>query len=354
MPHATKPPAFNNKIRGFALLAMLPIVPIWLAACHPVSLSRPGLAANDRFSRIDKYGAPSAHNQPWHCVFDRGRQLLWEVKSQQPGLHGINNRYTWYNRVSGKANGGDCQGSACDTHAYIEQLNNQRYCGSAWWRLPSREELRSLLRYEKTFPGPTIDNVLFPNTLSQFYWSQNSDSQDKDSAWGIGFSFGYDYSYLKIHAAPVRAVSADPALARRTFKPDNSTVAQTGPALIWSRCSWGQQFQHNTCRGDALALSFAQAQQIAEQQRVKTGKAWRIPSLMELAGIVDLGANHPAIDGKLFPHTQPDNYWSATPFSNDPKQQWQINMISGGNVVNPRLSNAYLRLVYTADKASIK
>ena len=149
----------------------------------------------------------------WSCVLDRKTQLVWEVKSTTDGLHNNANRYTWFNPQN-EVNGGFmgyknrelCQQSACDTWSYIEALNKQSLCSSTRWRLPNREELRSLIRYDIPYPGPTVERQFFPNTLAQYYWTGSPASDDRDSAWGIGFSFGFDYAYFKSHAGYVRAV----------------------------------------------------------------------------------------------------------------------------------------------------
>jgi len=199
-----------------------------MAACHAAlptanDATRPGVAsaaANVRFVKLNSEGKPienqisNFNEQHWNCVLDHHTQLIWEIKQTHQGPHARDNRYAWYDSDSTR-NGGhsgspsyqSCEQSVCNTEAFIALLNANRFCGKSDWRLPTREELRSLVDYGIHFPGPTINHDIFPNTRSEFYWSANSDAEDQDSAWGIGFSFGYDYSYLKVHAAYVRAVS---------------------------------------------------------------------------------------------------------------------------------------------------
>jgi hypothetical protein len=149
----------------------------------------------------------------WSCVFDRQTNLTWEVKSNQKGIGYHQSTYSWfepdarYNGGSvGSSNLGFCTLPPCDTLSLITKFNQENHCGVANWRLPTREELRSIVDYAVPYPGPTIDTRYFPNTLAQFYWSSTPDAGDKDSAWGIGFAFGYDYAYFKNTAAWVRLV----------------------------------------------------------------------------------------------------------------------------------------------------
>lgn len=235
---ANKKTVFDITVAVYFLLVTFPI---FISACHHWnrddedvnvtssenkgnSRAKPSanavVAARATFAKLNATGeiinnqSLSQKESDWSCVADRRSGLLWELKQTQKGLHSRHNRYSWYNSDPrrnggnrGSQNLGQCDGSRCDTEAFIERLNTLRFCGSTSWRLPTREELRSLVDYRRRFPGPTIDSAYFPHTVAQFYWSSSPDADDPESAWGIGFSFGYDYSYLKQHAGYVRAVS---------------------------------------------------------------------------------------------------------------------------------------------------
>jgi len=150
-----------------------------------------------RFVALDDLGQPTSPKTPT-CVRDNRTGLIWEVKSRRPGLQYRHNTYTWYTRdkhnnggFAGHQNGGVCKGSPCDTAAYVDALNQIRLCGLSHWRLPSRSELDTLVNYRIRYPGPMLDLQMFPNTVSQYYWSSTPDAYDKDSAWGIGTRMVY-------------------------------------------------------------------------------------------------------------------------------------------------------------------
>ncbi len=136
----------------------------------------------------------------WRCVRDNLTGLLWEVKTDDGGLQDKDWTYTWYNPDStknggnaGVPNGGQCTGSACDTHAYVQAVNAQGPCGYRDWRLPKVQELQNLLDIGIPPPGPTIEPAHFPNTASDWYWSSVASAYDPDAGYAQGVNFN-DYS----------------------------------------------------------------------------------------------------------------------------------------------------------------
>lgn len=180
----------------------------------------PGAADDPVPADISRFVALNQANPPrpaapaeGPCVLDRQTKLVWEVKTDDDRLGDARQSYSWFVPDARKNGGfagyrdkGRCSLDHCNTRDYINAINKQKLCGVQRWRLPSREELRSLVDYTVRYPGPTIDRRFFPHTQSQFYWSSNADANDKDSAWGIGFSFGYDYSYFKSDLGYLRLV----------------------------------------------------------------------------------------------------------------------------------------------------
>jgi hypothetical protein len=188
--------------------------------CHATAPSVEAPAADQRpsFVKLNRAGQPMATASdpalPWHCVLDRRTKLIWEVKTRDNRLQDATQTYSWLwpdpqknGGHSGYPDKGRCSLKRCNTQDYINAINDTRLCGSSEWRLPTREELRTLVDYTVAYPGPTIDQAFFPHTQGQFYWSSNTDANNIDSAWGIGFSFGFDYAYFKSDMGHVRLVS---------------------------------------------------------------------------------------------------------------------------------------------------
>ena len=87
-------------------------------------------------------------------VRDNVTGLIWEVKQDKNGVqnydnpHDADNTYTWYD-PDPATNGGDAgtPGEGTDTDDFINALNNAGFGGYSDWRMPGREELRSICDY---------------------------------------------------------------------------------------------------------------------------------------------------------------------------------------------------------------
>lgn len=163
-------------------------------------------------------GAGSFATEPWGCVLDVRTSLMWEVKSDVPGLRHTANTYTWhfppesdiYTRGdAGKANGGSCNGSDCDTWAFEKAVNEQGLCGYHDWRIPTKEELGSIVDPRIEPPGPTLDHTYFPNTANADHWTSTAYAYYSPGAWAWSFFNGLDRVDEKEKAMHIRLVRGE-------------------------------------------------------------------------------------------------------------------------------------------------
>jgi hypothetical protein len=72
---------------------------------------------------------------------------------------------------------------------------------------------------------------------------------------------------------------------------------------------------------------------------------WRLPSVIELASIVDLGQPNPTINPRYFPSTPSDFFWSASPLAGSSSYAWSV-IFGNGHTARSLVSNAnYVRCV---------
>ncbi|QTR48864.1 Lcl domain-containing protein [Candidatus Thiothrix anitrata] len=176
----------------------------------------------------------------WYCVKDNVTGLIWEIKQGTPnnvkgdsGLHDPDDTFTWYEPDNTKngGNAGDpagipgsinvnygktCYGhdhktvaTWCNTKAYVDRVNTDGLCGAKDWRLPSKEELLSIVSYDRD--NPAIDTDWFPDTPSEspaLFWSISSYAYYYFDyyAWRVDFGGGGASSYFKSSGSRVRLV----------------------------------------------------------------------------------------------------------------------------------------------------
>ena len=194
---------------GFCLFVLL-------SACGP---SGPGPEIHDnKYVGLNGSGEQLEAGASGPCVLDQFTGLVWEVKTETPGLHSRDNTYSWFFPEEdasgeldyrGKADGGQCSGSACDTDAFPNAVNEAGHCGFNDWRVPSRDELGSISDPRKSSLPPSINTDYFPHTQAGEYWSANDYQFHWNSAWLWSFGNGMDRVEWKYSPRYIRLVRGE-------------------------------------------------------------------------------------------------------------------------------------------------
>jgi len=124
-------------------------------------------------------------------ITDKATGLVWQkcsmgqtYNASTNGCDGSANSYTWQSALA------ECESLALAGHDD--------------WRLPSRNELQSIVDYSRY--NLAIDTVYFPNTASSWYWSSTTHANSAGSAWRVSSGDGDVYGYGKYSNGYVRAV----------------------------------------------------------------------------------------------------------------------------------------------------
>jgi hypothetical protein len=160
------------------------------------------------FTKISVAGLKlNANATQWSCVLDNHTGLMWEVKTDDGGVHDKDNLYTWYN-PDNSVNGGfvGYTNNEKNTFTFVQNVNSQGLCGYADWRLATVAELQGIISYHHyNEPQTAIDLNYFPNFLGSM---TQSPYVFKDYIWAVGNDGGV-VDILKNANSPVLLVRSN-------------------------------------------------------------------------------------------------------------------------------------------------
>ena len=125
----------------------------------------------------------------------------------------------------------------------------------------------------------------------------------------------------------------------------DGTVLGKNTGLVWMRCSVGQSWTGQSCKGEGALLTWAQALKAADGYQYGGFNDWRLPNKNELESIVELSCSSPAINEKLFPAAPSAFFWSASPYSGVGDGAWSVDFAYGAVVASVKSGNNHVRLV---------
>ena len=132
-----------------------------------------------------------------------------------------------------------------------------------------------------------------------------------------------------LHAVAILAAQSTPSSSFTINNDGTATHKTTG--LMWKRCSEGQTFRSNVCEGQATGFTQPQSESVFGAYAGYTD--WRVPSISELASIVEydkaLYSGGAFINSDVFPNTPSSMSWSATKVSGRTTYTWRIDFSNG-------------------------
>lgn len=146
---------------------------------------------------------------------------------------------TWQRCAVGQSwTGSTCSGEARTMGWSDAMLQTSTFAGKSDWRLPTQDELLSLMDY--SLPGYGLSSVLFPGTSGSSFWSGTPYANASSAAWSAYFTNGETYHGQVTDLRSVRLVRgrATPALA--SFSATLET--DTDKVFNWAERSYPQLF----------------------------------------------------------------------------------------------------------------
>ncbi|EWH11990.1 hypothetical protein DS2_02363 [Catenovulum agarivorans DS-2] len=181
------------------------------------------------FTLLDADGEEIFAGTP-SCIRDNVTGLIWEIKTTT-GLRAHTHTFTWFDEsdLNGAIEGTETSTAAscflgsnmnnCNTQEYISAVNTSGMCGGHDWRLPTVNELVSILNYGQVEDKLALggDNTqLWPNhaKTSTAYWTSlsavfgvaDSTSPEAMSAWVVNLATGDERAILKSNVAHILLV----------------------------------------------------------------------------------------------------------------------------------------------------
>ena len=269
----------------------------------------------------------------WMMTRDNVTGLIWEIKTNDGSIHDGSKTFTWCDSDSGTNGGysGTCGNSndITDTEAFVAELNLQEFGGFSDWRLPTIEELSTLLYLNVPDGEPPVYQFYFPNIRYDFYWSATSAAYEEEQAWFQCFQDRcVNNTQAKKTLHYVIAVRSGREVNKRFIDNHDCTITDTATKLMWQKCSMGQTCNNGFCEGDESCYNWEQAMSECEASNFADYENWRLPNRNELESIIDYSNFLPALKPDVFPTpylsemSSCDNayylYWTSSSGMTDP------------------------------------
>ena len=303
---------------------------------------------------------PRFTNEGDATVKDNLSGLIWTKDANAPGPASCNpaTSKTWLEALE-----------------YVACLNTNRYLGFNDWRLPNRKEFFSLIDYSNYVPALPNGHPFMNVQSNSWFWSSTTDVSLGYYAWDLEMGSGrlpYIDKTISLFVWPVRGGKPGPqtyfklpdtgqttcydgigniitcpapgqALAQDgsyNMNPlsytDNldGTTTDNNTGLMWQKQDDGNTYNWYQASGTYDAVYNASSfKNVCGELRTAGYADWRLPTKLELMGIVDYGRYYPSLDTTYFPAPTNYQFWSSTSDVSNSNQAWAVEFSGGG--LNP-------------------
>ena len=194
-----------------------------------------------------------------------------------------------------------------EAQEYVAALNDMHYLGKTGWRLPGREELRSLVVYDDA--QPAINRAVFKEAKADFYWAGTTEKTNTDLAWGFYFGYGCVICYPKTRKSYFRAVCAPDGAGDPFLMPSKERFIVNADKTVTDRVTGLMWMQEET-----PLLKQKEALEYCKNLRLGGYDDWVMPSVKELATLINLNEGEEWYYKELFPNTntKPQGFYQSS------------------------------------------
>lgn len=255
----------------------------------------------------------------------------------------------WQGCAGGQADSACTGGVSGFAWAYgLTYCQDLVWAGYFDWRLPDYFELQTIVDAGRPFGFS--DSDAFPNTPGAWFWSSTLDAGEPGLAWAVSFDTGEVTTISGSRPYSVRCVRAGyvPQTSERLVSSEvvggEPVVQDHATGLVWQGTvpSSGNACDDATTP-DPNCMSWQDALFHCHDSSWGGHTDWLLPSYAELASIVDVRNEDPAIDVAVFPATPAEGFWTSTTYSGyagAASAAWLIDF-SNGYVSNFDKGDAY-------------
>ena len=168
---------------------------------------------------------------------------------------------------------------------------------------------------------PSINGVTFPGTPNvSFHTSPDGTVVMTGGVWYVGFWTGFTGVQSSTTLARVRCVRTVVPMTGTFVDQADGTVADTLTGLVW------QQADSTATYPQSAAADYCGALDLGGE----VIGTWRLPTVVELQGLVDTTRSNPAIDPVLFPSSSASYHWTSSVNPTASTAHWGVLFTSGG------------------------